>query len=99
RTAKLPLLAEPREGHARMRIDSTIVTLGGMKLGILGSPGAEPGSTGKELNGYTTGALALRAQGAEFVIALIPEAAAVSQELVPHLDRIDVVVTGGNDNL
>jgi hypothetical protein len=78
----------------RQRVDRVLHTLGGVKVGLLGIPQAAQGETAS----YTLAAMSLRAQGAEFVIALVPESARQSLTFVKDLDRIDVVITGGDSD-
>jgi hypothetical protein len=91
--ARLPLLAGPTTLQARARIDSVLWGSGGLKIGVIGTPG----SAAAETNGYSAVAAALRAQGADIVIALVPESVSDAESLMPRLSRMDVVIAGGSD--
>ncbi len=90
----LPLLRPARAGQTHSGVDSVVRTLGGVKLGVLGSA-AEISDPAE----YTVGAAALRAQGAKLVIALVPESGKDAQVLAQKLDRIDIIIAGGDDEL
>jgi hypothetical protein len=92
RELRLPLFAARTTPVPRLRVDSVIVERGGVRLGIVGIPGAAV----SEVASYTAAALALRAQGAELVIALVPERAERALAIARELRRVDVVVTGGS---
>ncbi len=92
---RLPLFVGREDAPGREQIDRTLVTLGGLKIGVVGSPG----DTAQSASAYTLAAMSMRAQGAELVIALLPESARAARPFLAELDRIDVVVTGGSDEL
>ena len=79
---KLPVLA-PRPNDTRA--DNLVRTLGGLKVGIVGG-GADPVA-------YSAAAIAVRAQGAQFVIALLPPLDN-ARGFITQLGRIDVAIGG-----
>lgn len=90
---KLPALQPPTSGSGPLRIDRTLRTVGSVKLGLLGAPeNARP-----HADAYIASAQALRAQGATFVIALVPHPAAEADPWVAQLTGIDAAVTAGSD--
>ncbi len=92
---RLPLFVIPESQTTKSRIDSAVHEIGGLKIGFLGGAGSAVGETGA----YTAGALVLRAQGADVVIALVPDGGRRLYQGAPELDRIDVVIGGGSEDL
>jgi cytochrome c5 len=80
---------------ARQRVDRTVITIGGLQVGFIGVSG----SAAPEIGAYTQAALMARAQGAELIVALMPERARISRAMVMDLGKVDVVIMGGDDDL
>ncbi|MBT6175985.1 MAG: hypothetical protein HOI23_01980 [Deltaproteobacteria bacterium] len=94
---RLPIFSGLR-GPAKMRFtaDSALRTIGGHKIGFLGIAGAQ--AIG-QANAYTQGALALRRQGAEIVLALVGLTGAEGEALASQIDGADIIVIGGKDQV
>lgn len=94
---RLPIFSGLR-GPAKMRFtaDSALRTIGGHKIGFLGIAGAQ--AIG-QANAYTQGALALRRQGAEIVLALVGLTGAEGEALAAQIDGVDIIVIGGKDQV
>lgn len=80
----------------RFKADSTLETVGGHKIGIIGIAGAE--AIG-QADTYTQGALALRRQGAAIVLALVGQAGPEGEALAAEIDGADIIVLGGEDEV
>lgn len=80
----------------RSKADSALRTIGGHKIGIIGIAGSQ--ATG-QADSYTQGALALRRQGATFVLALVGLAGAEGEALAAQIDGADIIVLGGEDEV
>ena len=83
-----------RDSHGA--IDSRIVTINGVKVGLLGASGKDGVSQPKL---FTEAALAIRAQGAQVVVALLPVGGEKAAELTMFVDAIDVAIGGGTDEI
>ncbi len=90
--AALPLLH--RQPTANKRLDTVLRHVGPLRLGIV-SVNATAANTASAAALFTEGARALRAQGADAVIAAIPADAGVGSELASAIDAVDVAVIGG----
>ena len=91
----LALFTRPRSLRTHARADSSLHTIGGIKVGFVGVAGDPSG----EADSYTHAALALRAQGADIVIALIASGGAVGPALASRIDACDIAIGGGSDHL
>ncbi len=92
---QLPIFRAPRNSASQFRADTVLREIGGHKIGLIGVPGAggfeEPGT-------ITRGAVGLRAQGAELVIALLSMGGKAAHAFVGQLNAVDVAVSGGEDS-
>ena len=82
-----------RDSHGA--IDSRIVTVNGVKVGLIGASGKNGVSQPKL---YTEAALAIRAQGAQVVVAMVP-AGGKAAEFTMFIDAIDIAIGGGTDEI
>lgn len=92
---KLPILQQPKTSQTRSRADTLVRTIGGLKIGFIGMPAIQP----EEAVAYTAGALALRKQGAEVVVALLPIGGENGRDFAKQLNAIDIIVGGGNEKI
>ena len=94
---RLPIFSGLR-GTAKTRFtaDSALRTIGGHKIGFLGIAGAQ--ALG-QASAYTQGALALRRQGAQIVLALVGLGGTEGQALAAQIDGADIIVIGGEDEV
>lgn len=90
---KITLMLPPRTPTTRLRADTTIREIGGLRIGILGIPGAPAG----EQMSYAAGAVALRAQGVDFVVGLLGYGGTVGRSFVQQTRAMNAVVGGGSD--
>lgn len=94
KTFNLPLFQPPRNVTTHFRADHVLRTIGGHKIGFIGLPGVP---APEEASSMSRGALALRAQGAELVIALLPMGGEDARAFTRTLNGIDIAVGGGVD--
>jgi hypothetical protein len=94
KTFQLPLFQPPKNVTTHFRADHVLRTIGGHKVGFIGLPGMP---APEEAVSMSRGALALRAQGAELVIALLPIGGEDARAFTRTLNAIDVAVAGGVD--
>ena len=80
----------------RFTADSALRTIGGHKIGFIGIAGAQ---ALEEADAYTEGALALRRQGAELVIALVGLSGSEGEALASQINGADIIVIGGRDRV
>ena len=94
---RLPIFSGLR-GPAKTRFtaDSALRTIGGHKIGFIGIAGAQ---ALEEADAYTEGALALRRQGAELVIALVGLSGSEGEALASQINGADIIVIGGRDRV
>ena len=83
-----------RDSHGA--IDSRIVTVNGVKVGLIGASGKNGLSQPKL---YTEAALAIRAQGAQVVAAMVPTGGERAAEFTMFIDAIDIAIGGGTDEI
>jgi len=88
---KLPMFKVGSTHDNFRRVDSTLRTLNGLKVAIIGTS-YEPRVTPQD---HTFAAKAMRAQGAEFVISLLPMNVREAQKFVAQMDRVDVAIAEG----
>ena len=94
---KLPVFGRGRgHGLTRFRVDTVVRKIGGRSIGFVGVSG-EKAMENPAM--YSQGALTLRQQGAEFVVALVPEAGEQARKFVDVLAGMDVIVLGGQDEV
>lgn len=86
------IFSRVRDSHGA--IDSRIIEMDGIKVGIIGASGKNGLSQPKL---YTEAALAIRAQGAQVVVGLLPTGGERAAQFTTFVDAIDVMVAGGTD--
>jgi 2',3'-cyclic-nucleotide 2'-phosphodiesterase (5'-nucleotidase family) len=90
---RLPIFSGLRgPSKKRFTADSALRTIGGHKIGFIGIAGAQ--AIG-QADAYTQGALALRRQGAQLVIALVGLGGSEGEALAAQIDGADIIVIGG----
>ncbi len=90
---RLPIFSGLRgPSKKRFTADSALRSIGGHKIGFIGIAGAQ--ALG-QADAYTQGALALRRQGAQLVIALVGLAGSEGEALAAQIDGADIIVIGG----
>lgn len=86
------IFSRVRDSHGA--IDSRIIEMGGVKVGIIGASGKNALNQPKL---YTEAALAIRAQGAHVVVGLLPTGGERAAQFTTFVDAIDVMVAGGTE--
>jgi len=94
RDFQLPIFARAQTQTTKWRADSTLRTIGSLKMGFVGISG----NTNGEADAYTAGALMLRRQGADVVIAILPISGDVAKKLTSQMNAIDIVIAGGHEH-
>jgi len=96
-TYRLPIFSGLRgPTEQRFKADSALRMIGGHKLGFIGIAGSQ--ALG-QADAYTQGALALRRQGAEIVIALVGLGGAEGEALAGQINGVDIIITGGSEDV
>lgn len=90
---KLPIFSGPRTVEPRLRSDSVLKVLGNLKLGFVGISG-EPFSEGPA---YMAGGVSLQAQGADFVVGLMPVGGYSGRVFAERLGGLNLMVGGGSE--
>ena len=83
-----------RDSHGA--VDSRLITVNDVKIGLLGASGKD-GVAQPKL--FTEAALAIRAQGAQVVVAMVPLAGEKAAEFTTFIDAIDIAIGGGTDEV
>ncbi len=90
---RLPIFSGLRGPSKKLfTADSALRTIGGHKIGFIGIAGAQ--ALG-QADAYTQGALALRRQGAQLVIALVGLSGSEGEAFAAQIDGADIIVIGG----
>ncbi len=89
----LPLFQKPKTPETRYRPDSTLKTWGDTTVAWIGLVG----ETSLEPDALSASAAAVRSQGADFVIAMLPENTPQARTVASLLKGVDVVITSGHD--
>ena len=92
----LPHMIYSRVRDSHGAVDSRIVTVNGVKVGLIGASGKNGLSQPKL---YTEAALAIRAQGAQVVAAMVPVGGERAAEFTMFIDAIDIAIGGGTDEI
>jgi hypothetical protein len=88
---KLPILRAGSGPDKFRRVDGTLQKMRGLKIAFIGAS-YDPQVTPQD---HTQAAQVMRAQGAEFVISLLPMHAHAAQKFVSQIDRVDVAIAQG----